>query len=77
MDILARLEVEVRALVDSNRDLRDRLERVEAECAALEVENQTMRHALAAEKAVREQALARLDALTGRLEGHLGAERLS
>lgn len=77
VDILARLEVEVRGLVASNHELRARLQRVETECAALQEENRTMRQALDAEQAAREQVLARLDALTGRIEGYLGAERLS
>ncbi len=77
MDILARLETEVRGLVAANRGLKAELDRVEAECAALQAENLAMRRDLEAGRQAREQALARVDTLMGVVADRLGAERLS
>ena len=76
-ETLASLELRIRDLADSNRELRTSLERAESRSVALLAENQTMRQALAAEKTAREEAVARIDALIGKIEGHAGVEKFS
>ncbi len=76
-ETLASLELRIHNLADSNRELRTRLEKAEGESAALLAENQTMRQALEAEKTAREEAVARIDALIGKIEGHAGVEKFS
>ena len=76
-ETLASLELRIRDLADSNRELRTSLERAESRSVALLAENQTMRQALEAEKTAREEAVARIDALIGKIEGHAGVEKFS
>lgn len=76
-ETLASLELRIHNLADSNRELRTRLEKAEVESTALLAENQTMRQALEAEKTAREEAVARIDALIGKIEGHAGVEKFS
>ncbi len=76
-ETLASLELRIHNLADDNRELRTRLERAESESAALLAENQTMRQDLEAEKTAREKAVARIDALIGKIEGHAGVEKFS
>lgn len=76
-ETLASLELRIHNLADSNRELRTSLERAKSESAALLAENQTMRQALEAEKTAREEAVARIDALIGKIEGHAGVEKFS
>ncbi len=76
-ETLARLELMIHSLTNENHELREKLSRVDSESAALVAENQTMRHALEVEKTAREQAVARMDALIGKIEGQTGVERFS
>ncbi len=76
-ETLASLELRIHDLADSNRELKTSLERAESESTALLAENQTMRQALEAERTAREEAVARIDALIGKIEGHAGVEKFS
>lgn len=76
MDILQRLEDQVRRLVSERRDLQGRLAEAEEKCSVLLEENRTMRQALDSREAVREEALARIDAALRKVEAQIGAEKV-
>ena len=77
MDILLRLEQEVQKLVSELHAMQARLDKAGELCAALQEENLKLRHSLASEQALREKALARIDAVIDRIRDHTGAEKVS
>ncbi len=76
MDILSRLESEVRGLADRNRELEAELSRLGRECATAQEENRGLRLSLASEAELRKKALAQITALRGRIQARLGAEKV-
>ena len=77
MDILLRLEQEVQNLVSELHAVQARLDKAGGLCAALQEENLMLRRSLASEQAMREKALAQIDAVIDRINGHIGAEKVS
>ncbi len=77
MDILLRLEQEVQNLVSELHAVQARLDKAGELCAALQEENLMLRRSLASEQAMREKALAQIDAVIDRINGHIGAEKVS
>ncbi len=81
MDILEQLESEIQDLLVRNRELlaaatqaRGLLADTEEQCSVLKEENRTIRQALEDEKALRRDAVARIDAIVRKIQEHQGAE---
>jgi len=81
MDILEQLEAEVCEMLARNRELlaaatqaRSLLSDSEEKCSALKEENRTLRQSLEREKALRQEAVARIDALLSRVQARMGEE---
>jgi len=81
MDILEQLEAEVSEMLARNRELlaaatqaRSLLSDSEEKCSALKEENRTLRQSLEREKALRQEAVARIDALLSRVQARMGEE---
>ena len=81
MDILEQLEAEVSEILARNRELlaaakqaRGLLADSEANCSALKEENLLLRQSLDREKSLRQEAVARIDALLSKIQARTGEE---
>lgn len=81
MDILEQLEAEVSEILARNRELlaaakqaRGLLADSEKKCSALKEENLMLRQSLDREKSLRQEAVARIDALLSKIQARTGEE---
>ena len=81
MDILEQLEAEVSEILARNRELlaaakqaRGLLADSEEKCSALNEENLMLRQSLDREKSLRQEAVARIDALLSKIQARTGEE---
>ena len=81
MDILEQLEAEVSEILARNRELlaaakqaRGLLADSEEKCSALKEENLMLRQSLDREKSLRQEAVARIDALLSKIQARTGEE---
>lgn len=81
MDILEQLEAEVSEILARNRELlaaakqaRGLLADREEKCSALKEENLMLRQSLDREKSLRQEAVARIDALLSKIQARTGEE---
>lgn len=81
MDILEQLEAEVSEILARNRELlaaakqaRGLLADNEEKCSALKEENLMLRQSLDREKSLRQEAVARIDALLSKIQARTGEE---
>lgn len=81
MDILEQLEAEVSEILARNRELlaaakqaRGLLADSEEKCSTLKEENLMLRQSLDREKSLRQEAVARIDALLSKIQARTGEE---
>ena len=81
MDILEQLEAEASEILARNRELlaaakqaRGLLADSEEKCSALKEENLMLRQSLDREKSLRQEAVARIDALLSKIQARTGEE---
>ena len=81
MDILEQLEAEVSEILARNRELlaaakqaRGLLADSEEKCSVLKEENLMLRQSLDREKSLRQEAVARIDALLSKIQARTGEE---